>query len=122
MGSVGGTVDGVCGRTVDRVCSWDNGRGLRGDGGQGLRGDGRALERVRQGQAPRRAAVPTLPVRASTKRGTGVSHCWPSPAGTGQSRWPSLTFSSFSKCSRRNFMGLSGLEMHRCTMQSLRTC
>lgn len=44
------------------------------------------------------------------------------PAKGSSGRWGPLTFSSFSKCSRRNFMGRSGLEMQRCTMQSLRTC
>ena len=34
----------------------------------------------------------------------------------------SPTFSSFSKCSRRNFIGLSGLAMQRFTMHSLRIC
>lgn len=34
----------------------------------------------------------------------------------------SPTFSSFSKCSRRNFIGRSGLAMQRFTMHSLRIC
>lgn len=33
-----------------------------------------------------------------------------------------LTFSSFSKCSRRNFIGRSGLVMQRLTMHSFRIC
>ena len=34
----------------------------------------------------------------------------------------SLTFSSFSKCSRRNFIGRSGLVIQRLTMHSFRIC
>lgn len=34
----------------------------------------------------------------------------------------SPTFSSFSKCSRRNFIGRSGLAMQRFTMHSFRIC
>lgn len=34
----------------------------------------------------------------------------------------SLTFSSFSKCSRKNFIGRSGFAMQRFTMHSFRIC
>lgn len=62
-------------------------------------------------------------------RDTGISLCRNSKGGLESSvarehtkSTGALTFSSFSKCSRRNLSGLSGLATQRSTMHSLSTC